>query len=85
MSSTRKTLYDCLKPELKEGLERNRERYSHSVRSIVASLESNSFYSDLKIHEINSIVSFTDVDEFSTWNSYDWKYGEKLFNELYSN
>jgi len=80
----RKTLYECLKPELKEGLEKNREKYSSSVRNIILTLESNYIYSDLKISEVNSISCFSDVDTPTGWNSYDWRYGEKLFDGLYN-
>ena len=81
----RKTLYECLKPELKEGLEKNRGKYSSSVKSVIATLESNSFYSDLKISQISAIACFTDVSKCDyEWNSHDWKYGEKLFDGLYS-
>jgi hypothetical protein len=53
-----KTLYDQLKPELLVNLENNIEQYPESVARIKKILKSNSFYSELTIGEVESIVTF---------------------------
>lgn len=72
-----KTLLQRLKPEVKSALEKNESRYSGSVRSIFAKLDSTTFYSDLTIGDISSLYTFADIESMrvSTW---DFKYGDNI-------
>lgn len=72
-----KTLLQRLKPEVKAALEKNESRYSGSVRSILAKLDSTTFYSDLTIGDISSLYTFADIESMrvSTW---DFKYGDNI-------
>ncbi len=72
-----KTLLQRLKPEVKAALEKNESRYSGSVRSIFAKLDSTSFYSELTIGDISSLYTFADIESVrvSTW---DFKYGDNI-------
>jgi len=72
-----KTLLQRLKPEVKAALEKNESRYSGSVRSIFAKLDSTTFYSDLKISDVSSLYTFADIDliKVSAW---DFKYGDNI-------
>ena len=72
-----KTLLQRLKPEVKAALESNEPQYSGSVRSILAKLDSTTFYSDLTIGDISSLYTFADIDSLrvSTW---DMKYGDNI-------
>lgn len=72
-----KTLLQRLKPEVKLALEDNEVKYSSSVRSIFAKLDSTSFYGDLTINDIRSLYTFANIDSMrvSTW---DFKYGDNI-------
>tara|TARA_R100000935_G_scaffold23704_1_gene43118 strand:+ start:60 stop:296 length:237 start_codon:yes stop_codon:yes gene_type:complete len=76
-----KTLYQRLKPELKTELLSNEKTYSSSVKRIILTLQSNHFYSDLRISQISSINTFTHCEDGSKWSSWDWKFGDKLFTD----
>ena len=72
-----KTLLQRLKPEVKAALENNEPKYSGSVRSIFAKLDSTSFYGDLTISDVRSLYTFANIDSMrvSTW---DFKYGDNI-------
>jgi len=75
-----KTLYDQLKPELLVNLENNIEQYPESVARIKKILKSNSFYSELTIGEVESIVTFCNVDRAYV-SMFMYRFGEHLFNK----
>ena len=75
-----KTLYDQLKPELLINLENNIEPYPESVARIKKILKSNSFYSELTIGEVESIVTFCEVDTAYV-SMFMYRFGEHLFNK----
>ena len=49
----RLTIYERLKPEIKQALASQEKKYSTSVRSIITTLSSTKFYSDLKICDVS--------------------------------
>tara|TARA_Y100000389_G_C17432514_1_gene503554 strand:+ start:65 stop:313 length:249 start_codon:yes stop_codon:yes gene_type:complete len=73
----RLTIYERLKPEIKEALASQDEKYSTSVRLIIATLSSTTFYSDLTIGDVSSLYTWADIDFFrvSTW---DFKHGDNI-------
>jgi len=73
----RLTIYERLKPEIKEALASQDEKYSTSLRLIIATLSSTTFYSDLTIGDVSSLYTWADIDFFrvSTW---DFKHGDNI-------
>ncbi len=74
------TLYDKLKPEIKDKLEENYEEYSRAVGYISDKLKQTKVYSDLKIDDIRTICTFGDVWHYDLTQS-DLLYGDWLTNK----
>jgi hypothetical protein len=74
-----KNLYEKLKPEVKLELKKQLRKYPDSTRVIIAELHRWTNYSDLTIRTIKDLCIYASLNEHS-WDVYDWKYGEKLFN-----
>ena len=74
---SRLTIYERLKPEVKEALLENRQEYKMSVDHIIEKLSSTTFYSDLRISDVTSLYTFSNIDliRVSTW---DFKYGDNI-------
>ena len=72
-----KTLYDRLKPEYKDAISKNKEKYPSTVSSVVKALENNYFWNDLTIGQTKDLISFTD-ETFGSIAYYDWSYGDKF-------
>ena len=73
------TLYDKLKPEIKDKLEANRKEYVISVDSIFNKLRTNNRYSELTIDDVKTLNTFSDVSLIET-TQLDLMYGDHLFN-----
>jgi hypothetical protein len=73
----RLSIYERLKPEIKEALLANTANYESSVTSIVELLSNEYFYSNLKISDISSLYTFSDIEliKVSAW---DFKYGDNI-------
>ena len=76
--SRRLTIYERLKPEIKETLhsEKNK-KYQTTVDYIVEELSATTFYSDLSISTISSLYTFVHIDLVKT-SVWDWKYGDNI-------
>lgn len=75
---SRLTVYDRLRPEIKEALHSSEnDKYKGSVDNIVKALSSTTFYSDLKISDISSLYTFSNLEliKVSAW---DFKYGDNI-------
>jgi len=74
---TRLTLYQRLKPEIKEALLSNMVEYESTITSIIEQLSNETFYSNLKISDISSLYTFSDIEliKVSAW---DFKYGDNI-------
>jgi hypothetical protein len=75
---TRLTIYERLKPEIKEALHSPKnDKYKTSVDYIVETLSNTTFYSDLKISDISSLYTFSNLEliKVSAW---DFKYGDNI-------
>lgn len=75
---SRLTIYERLKPEIKEALHSSEnDKYKGSVDSIVEALSSTTFYSDLKISDISSLYTFSNI-ELIRVSAWDFKYGDNI-------
>jgi len=73
-----KTLYDRLQPKLLVNLNSNAPEYADSVARVTKLLIDNKFYSDLTIGEVESIMTFCEV-EMSYVTVFMYRFGEQLF------
>ena len=73
------TLYDKLKPEIRAKLEANYEEYSTAVGYISKKLKNTTRYSELKVDDIKTICTFSDV-----WH-YDLTQAEILYGDWLTN
>ena len=73
----RLTLFERLKPEVKEALLSNMAEYEASITDIIELLSNETFYSNLRISDISSLYTFSDLEliKVSTW---DFKYGDNI-------
>ena len=72
-----KTLYQQLKPEIKQSLSEQEELYPTLVKGIKCALKENYLWSHLSIGQARDLISFTDIS-LGSMSSYDWSYGEKF-------
>ena len=72
-----KTLYQQLKPEVKQALKDQEEKYPSLVESVKTSLKENYLWSHLSIGQARDLIYFTDCS-LASLSSYDWSYGEKF-------
>ena len=73
----RLTLYQRLKPEVKEALLSNMVEYESTITGIIEQLSNETFYSNLRISDISSLYTFSDIEliKVSAW---DFKYGDNI-------
>ena len=75
---SRLTIYERLKPEIKEALHSSEnDKYKASIDNIVEALSSTTFYSDLKISDVSSLYTFTNL-ELLRVTAWDFKYGDNI-------
>ncbi len=75
---SRLTLYQRLKPEIKEALHSSEnDKYKASIDNIVEAFSNTTFYSDLKISDVSSLYTFSNLEllKVSAW---DFKYGDNI-------
>ena len=73
------TLYDKLKPHIKDKLDSQAEKYI-SIEYIYGNLKNKSQYNELTIDEVKTIHTFTDL-WYRDIDSLDLIYGDHLFNQ----
>ena len=73
----RKTIYERLKPEIKDALLSNMVEYETTITSIIETLGNETFYSDLKIGDISSLYTFSDIELIKV-TAWDFKYGDNI-------
>jgi hypothetical protein len=73
----RLTIYERLKPEVKEALLSNMVEYENTITDIIELLSNETLYSNLKISDISSLYTFSDIEliKVSAW---DFKYGDNI-------
>ena len=75
---TRLTIYERLKPEIKEALQSSEnDKYKASIDSIVEAFSNTTFYSDLKISDVSSLYTFSNL-ELMRISAWDFKYGDNI-------
>ena len=73
----RLTIYERLKPEVKEALLANTVNYESSVLSVIETLSNEYFYSNLKISDISTLYTFSDIVLLKV-TAWDFKYGDNI-------
>lgn len=74
----RLTIYERLKPEIKDALHSTEnEKYKSSINNIVEALSSTTFYSDLKICDVSSLYTFTHLELYKV-SAWDFKHGDNI-------
>tara|TARA_B100001248_G_scaffold175460_1_gene133171 strand:+ start:745 stop:969 length:225 start_codon:yes stop_codon:yes gene_type:complete len=73
------TLYDKLKPHIKNKLDSYAEEYSISIRYIYDKLKTNNRYSDLTVDDVKTIHTFSDIF-YNDISGLELLYGDHLFN-----
>ena len=74
----RLTLYERLKPEIKEALHSpENDKYKASIDNIVEAFSSTTFYSDLKISDVSSLYTFSNLELLKV-TAWDFKYGDNI-------
>ena len=71
------TLWQKLKPEIKQELKKQEDKYPSMVKGVKIALKDNFIWSHLAIGEVRDLVYFTDLT-YASLSSYDWSYGEKF-------
>ena len=71
------TLYDRLKPEYKDSLSKNLEKYPTVVKNVVEVLKQNYFWNDLTIAQTKDLISFTDTP-LGSLKFEDWAFGDQF-------
>lgn len=75
---SRLTVYQRLRPEIKEALHsETNAKYQSSIDGIVEAFSSTTFYSDLKISDISSLYTFSNL-ELIRVSAWDFKYGDNI-------
>ena len=73
------TLYDKLKPHIKDKLDSQAEKYT-TIGYIYDKLKTKTQYNELTIDEVKTIHTFTDL-WYRDIDSLDLIYGDHLFNQ----
>ncbi len=73
----RLTIYERLKPEIKEALVSNMAEYESTITDIIETLSNETFYSNLKISDISSLYTFCDLELIKV-TAWDFKYGDNI-------
>jgi len=73
----RLTIYERLKPEIKEALLANTVNYESSVLSVIETLSNEYLYSNLKISDISTLYTFSNL-ELIRVTAWDFKYGDNI-------
>ena len=75
-----KTLWQQLRPEIKQNLKDQEEKYPSMVKGVKIALKENYLWSHLSIGQARDLVNFTDY-ALASLSSYDWSYGDKFLIE----
>jgi len=76
-----KNLYDKLKPEIRDSIQEDLKKYPTTTMMLIDSLKTANFWSDLKVHDVTRIVTFSHTN-LLTISHMDLLYGDRfLVNE----
>ena len=73
------TLYDRLKPHIKDKLNSYEKEYETSIKYIYDKLKTNNRYSDLTVDDVKTIHTFSDIF-YNDISGLELLYGDHLFN-----
>ena len=73
----RLTLFERLKPEVKEALLSNMAEYESTITDIIELLSNETFYSNLRISDVSSLYTFSDIELLKV-TAWDFKYGDNI-------
>ncbi len=73
------TLYDRLKPHIKDKLDSYEKEYETSIKYIYDKLKTNNRYSDLTVDDVKTIHTFSDIF-YNDISGLELLYGDHLFN-----
>jgi len=73
----RLTLFERLKPEVKEALLSNMAEYENTITDIIELLSNETFYSNLRISDVSSLYTFSDIELLKV-TAWDFKYGDNI-------
>jgi hypothetical protein len=76
----RRTLYQRLNKDIRDTLLANQDDYTFTVTSTIKVLDSTSFWSELKISEINNLIIYGGVD-FGSINGSTLMTGENIIED----
>ena len=72
-----KNLYEQLKPEIRDSIQEDLEKYPATTRNLINSLKSVNFWSELKVQNVNSII-LHDHTNLLTISHMDLLYGDRF-------
>jgi len=72
-----KNLYEQLKPEIRDSIQEDLEKYPTTTRNLINSLKSVNFWSELKVQNVNSII-LHDHTNLLTISHMDLLYGDRF-------
>ena len=76
-----KNLYEQLKPEIRDSIQEDLERYPTTTMALINSLKAVNFWSELKVSDVNRIITH-DHTNLLTISHMDLLWGDKfLVNE----
>tara|TARA_R100001463_G_scaffold94039_1_gene148565 strand:+ start:33 stop:269 length:237 start_codon:yes stop_codon:yes gene_type:complete len=75
-----KTLYQQLKPEYKQMLQEQQEKYPSIIKGVLDSLKDNYLWNHLTLGQAKDLISFT-TESYGSMSSYDWSFGDKFFTK----
>jgi hypothetical protein len=76
-----KTLFERLKPSVRQKLDENEEAYGYSIKRIKEALNNKFHFGELTISEVQDLYTFSDEHVFKV-SSWDLMYGGNLFEKL---
>jgi len=72
-----KNLYEQLKPEIRNSIQKDLKKYPTSTMALIDSLKAANFWSDLKMCDIRNVITH-DHDNLLTISHMDLLWGDKF-------
>lgn len=74
----RTNLLQRLLPDVKDGFNTNRPKFSESIERIETFLSAKVFYHELTVEQVKTIFTFSDLESHRR-SAWDWRFGEDIF------
>ena len=72
-----KNLYEQLKPEIRDSIQGDLEKYPTSTKDLINSLKSVNFWSELKVYDVSRMIMHNH-DNLLTVSHMDLLYGDRF-------